>query len=117
MDCSFSEEQTLLQNSVSRYLADTYSYEAWRKFTRSDFGRDPAHWRQFAELGLLAAPLPEDHGGRGGGALETMIVMKEFGRGLVVAPYVSTVVVAGGLLGRSRIAAQREAWLPRIASG
>jgi alkylation response protein AidB-like acyl-CoA dehydrogenase len=117
MDFSFSEEQTLLQNSVTRYLADTYTFEAWRKFTRSEAGRDPAHWRQFAELGLLAAPLPEEHGGLGGGALETMIVMKEFGRALVVEPYVSTVIVAAGLLARAGTAAQQQEWLPKIASG
>lgn len=117
MDFSFSEEQTLLQNSVTRYLADTYTFEAWRRFTRSDKGRDPAHWRQFADLGLLAAPLPEEHGGLGGGALEIMIVMKEFGRALVVEPYVPTVIVAGGLLSRSGTVAQQQEWLPKIAGG
>ena len=57
MDFSFTEEQTLLRNSVSNYLADNYTFDAWRKFTRGDAGRDPKHWKQFAELGLLAAPL------------------------------------------------------------
>ena len=117
MDFSQTEEQTLLQNSVARYLADNYTFEAWRRFTRSETGRDPAHWRQFAELGLLAAPLPEEHGGLGGGALETMVVMKEFGRALVVEPYVSTVIVAGGMLARSGSAGVRQEWLPRIAAG
>jgi alkylation response protein AidB-like acyl-CoA dehydrogenase len=117
MDFSFTEEQRLLQNSVSRYLADNHTYEAWRKFTRGEVGRDPAHWRQFAELGLLAAPLPEEYGGLGGGALETMIVMKEFGRALVIEPYVATVIVAGGLLARCGTASQREKWLPGIAAG
>ena len=56
MDFSFTEEQTLLRNSLSRYLADKYSYEDWRKFTRGPEGRDPTHWKQFAELGLFAAP-------------------------------------------------------------
>ncbi len=117
MDFSYSEEQTLLRNSVSKYLADNYKYESWRKFTRNDVGRDPAHWAQFAELGLLAAPLPEAHGGLGGGPLETLIVMEEFGKSLVVEPYVPTVVIAGGLIARSGSDAQKAEWLPKIAAG
>jgi len=117
MNLSFSEEQTLLQNSVARYLADNYSFEARRAFTRSELGRDPEHWRQFAELGLLTAPLPEEHGGYGGGPVETMIVMKEFGAALVVEPYVSTVVVGGGLLVRDAATELQQEWLPRIAAG
>ena len=117
MDLSLSEEQTLLQNSVARYLADNYTFEARRGFTRSEAGRDPAHWRQFAELGLLAAPLPEELGGLGGGPVETMVVMTEFGRALVVEPYVPTVIVAGRMLARSGSASQCQEWLPKIAGG
>lgn len=116
MDFSFTEEQTLLQNSVARYLADQYGFEAWRKFTRSEAGRDAAHWKAFAELGLTAAPLPEPYG-LGGGPIETMIVMKEFGRALVVEPYVSSVIVAGRLLAREGTEAQKEERLAKIAAG
>jgi alkylation response protein AidB-like acyl-CoA dehydrogenase len=116
MDFSFSEEQTLLRNSLSRYLADKYAYEHWRKFTRDGEGRDPVHWRQFAEMGLLAAPLPEIHGGLGGGVLECMVVMEEFGRALVVEPFVPAVVVGGGLLMQAGGALAAE-WLPKIAAG
>jgi len=117
MDFAFTEEQTLLRNSVQRYLADNYKYEDWRKFTRGDAGRDPKHWAQFAELGLFAAALPEEHGGLGGGALETMVVMEEFGRALVVEPYVPTVVIGGGALKYGGNDAQKAEWLPKIASG
>ncbi len=116
MDFSFTEEQTLLRNSLSRYLADKYTYEDWRKFTRVAEGRDPAHWRQFAELGLLAASLPEEFGGLGGGPVESMVVMEEFGRALVVEPFVPTVVIAGGLLTKSGGALAEEI-LPKIAAG
>ena len=116
MDFSFTEEQTLLRNSLSRYLADKYTYEDWRKFTHAPEGRDPAHWRQFAEMGLLAAPLPEEFGGLGGGPVESMVVMEEFGRALVVEPFVPTVVIAGGLLAKSG-GALAEEMLPKIAGG
>jgi len=117
MDFSFSEEQTLLRNSVARYLSDNYKFEDWRKFTRGETGRDPKHWAQFAELGLLAAPLPEAHGGLGGDALSTLIVMEEFGRALVVEPYVATVVIGGGLLDRAGSEALKQEFLPKIAGG
>lgn len=116
MDFSFSEEQTLLRNSLSRYLADRYSYEDWRKFTRTPEGRDPAHWRQFAEMGLFAAALPEEFGGLGGGPIESMVVMEEFGRALVVEPFVPTVVIGGGLLVKTGSALAAEV-LPKIAAG
>jgi pimeloyl-CoA dehydrogenase small subunit len=117
MDFSYSEEQTLLRNSVSKYLADKYPFDAWRKFTRSDIGRDASHWKQFAELGLLAAPLPEEHGGLGGGAVDAQVVMEEFGKALVVEPYVSTVVIGGGFLKYGGSDAQKSEWLNKIAAG
>jgi pimeloyl-CoA dehydrogenase small subunit len=117
MDFSYSEEQTLLRNSVSKYLADRYTFDSWRKFTRNDLGRDPAHWKQFAELGLLAAPLPEEHGGLGGGAVDASVVMEEFGKALVVEPYVPTVIIGGGLLKHGGNDAQKSEWLNKIAAG
>jgi alkylation response protein AidB-like acyl-CoA dehydrogenase len=117
MDFSYSEEQTLLRNSVSKYIADNYKFEDWRKFTLNEAGRDPKHWAQFAELGLLAASLPEDHGGLGGGPVDTMIVMEEFGRALVIEPYVPTVVIGGGFLMQGGSPALQEEFLPKIASG
>ncbi len=117
MDFSFSEEQTLLRNSVAKFLADNYTFEKWRKFTRAEPGRDPANWRQFAELGLLAASMPEDYGGLGGGAVDNMIVMEEFGKALVVEPFVSTVVVGGGMLARDASKELKEEVLPKIAEG
>jgi hypothetical protein len=117
MDFSYTEEQTLLRDTISRYLADNYKYDDWRKFTRQAPGRDPRHWKQFAELGLLAASLPEEHGGLGGGAVDNSIVMEEFGKALVVEPFVPTVVIAGGLLNRAGTDTQKQEWLAKIANG
>ncbi|MEJ0026587.1 MAG: acyl-CoA dehydrogenase family protein [Rhizomicrobium sp.] len=117
MDFSFSEEQTLLRNSVSKYLADNYKFEQWRKFTRGETGRDPNHWKQFAELGLFAAALPEAYGGLGGGAVDNLVIMEEFGKALVVEPYVPTVVIGGGLVNAGGSEAQKSEWLGKIAAG
>ena len=117
MDFSFTEEQTLLRNTVQSLLSDKYDFETRRKVAKSADGWRPEIWAQFAELGLLAAPFSEEMGGLGGGAIETMIVMEEFGRHLVIEPYLETVVIAGGFLREGGSAAQQEAHIPGIIGG
>jgi pimeloyl-CoA dehydrogenase small subunit len=117
MDFSFTEEQTLLRNSVSKFLADNYNFETFKKISRSDAGWKPENWKIFADLGLLAAPLPEAYGGLGGGPVDTMIVMEEFGKALVLEPFVQTVVVGGGFVKHGGSEAQKEEWLAKIAGG
>ena len=117
MDFSFSEEQTLLRNSVQSFLRDKYDFDTRRKISASAEGWSQDLWRQFAELGLLAAPFSEEMGGLGGTAIETMIVMEEFGRNLVVEPFIETVVLAGGFLRQGGSAAQQEAHIPGIIGG
>jgi pimeloyl-CoA dehydrogenase small subunit len=117
MDFSYTEEQRLLRDSVARFLADRYDFETFKRVTRSDPGWRPEVWKQFAELGLLGASLPEDFGGLDGGPVETLIVMEEFGKALVVEPYVPTVVIGGGLLRHAGTEQQKREWLPKIASG
>jgi len=117
MDFSFTEEQTLLRNTVQSLLADKYDFDTRRKVTKTAEGWRPEMWAQFAELGLLAAPFSEELGGLGGGPIENMIVMEEFGRHLVVEPYVETVVIAGGFLREGGTAAQQEALIPGIVGG
>jgi len=99
MDFSFTEEQSMLRDTVASYLADHYDFEARRAALRSADGWRPAVWKAFAEeLGILGASFAEDLGGLGGGPTETMVIMEEFGKALVVEPYLGTVVIAGGLL-------------------
>ncbi len=117
MDFSFTEEQVLLRNSVQRFIQDRYSFDARKAVIASDSGWSHEVWRAFAELGLLAAPFAEEYGGFGGGAIEAMIIMEEFGKGLVVEPYLQTVVLCGGLINLAGSAAQKSALLPKIASG
>ncbi|MCF8471002.1 MAG: acyl-CoA dehydrogenase family protein [Parvibaculum sp.] len=117
MDFSFTEEQTLLRNTVQSLLGDKYDFETRRKVTKTADGWRPEMWAQFAELGLLAAPFSEELGGLGGGAIENMIIMEEFGRHLVVEPYLETVVIAGGFLREGGTPAQQEAHIPGIIGG
>src|SRR5512133_150570 len=117
MDIQFTEEQELLRSSVQRLLRNQYDFEARRKIVASEEGFSRTHWAAFAELGLLAAPFSEGAGGLGGGPLSTMIVMHEFGRHLVVEPFVETVVLAGGLLESEGSPAQQSEFMPDIIAG
>ncbi|MGC1302774.1 MAG: acyl-CoA dehydrogenase family protein [Caulobacteraceae bacterium] len=110
MDFSFSEEQRLLRDSLSSFLADTYSFEARRKAIATEAGWRPEIWRALAQdVGLLGAALPEELGGLGGGPVDTMVVMQELGRALVVEPFLETVVIGAGLLKRVDSDVAREA--------
>jgi alkylation response protein AidB-like acyl-CoA dehydrogenase len=117
MDIQFTEEQELLRNSVQRLLREQYDFDARRKIVATEGGWSREQWDRFAQLGLLAAPLPEEFGGLGQGALASMIIMQEFGRHLVVEPFFETVVLAAGLIEDVGSAAQREEFLPDIAAG
>jgi alkylation response protein AidB-like acyl-CoA dehydrogenase len=121
MDFNTTDEQTMLRDTVSRYLADTYTFDNRMKtvhaFGNGGKGWNPAVWKAFAEeLGILGAPFAEAHGGLGGGAIENMILMEEIGRALVIEPYLPTVVIAGGALKASG-GALADAVIPEIIAG
>ena len=102
MDFSFTDEQSMLRDTVASYLADHYSFDQRRAALAKEPGWSPAVWKAFAEeLGILGAPFSEELGGLGGGPIENMIVMEEMGKALVVEPYLGTVVIGGGFLKHS----------------
>ncbi len=117
MDFELSEDQVLLQESVKRFVQNNYSHEQRRKLVDTEQGYSDANWSQFAELGWLGMPFSEEAGGYGGTPVETMIVLEEFGKGLVAEPYVSTVVLGGGALVHGGTTAQQQELLPQVAEG
>ena len=117
MDIQFTEEQELLRSSVQRLLRDQYDFDARRKIVASEEGWSRKQWRAFADLGLLGAPFSEDAGGLGGGPLSTMIIMHEFGRHLVIEPFVETVVLAGGLIEQLGSGEQKQRFISDIIAG
>jgi pimeloyl-CoA dehydrogenase small subunit len=117
MDFDLTEEQRLLRDSVDRLLADHYSFEKRKAHLAEPEGWSRDLWAQYAELGLLGLPFAEEHGGFGGGGIETMLVMQAFGRVLALEPYLATVVLAGTALRLAANAAQQSALLPQIAEG
>ena len=117
MDFELSDEQKLLKDSVDRLLANEYDFEARKRHAQEADGFSRRLWKQYAELGLLALPFEEKHGGIGGTAVDTMIVMEAFGRALALEPYLATVVLCGSLLRLGGSEEQRAALLPKMAGG
>ena len=117
MDFELSDEQRLLKDSVERLVSQRYDFEARKKFMSQPDGWSRDMWRQYAELGLTAVPFAEEHGGIGGGPVETMIVMEAFGRALALEPYFATVVLGGGFLRLGASDAVKAELLPKVAAG
>jgi len=117
MDFDLTEEQRLLQASVGKLIADHYDFEQRKACAREPAGYSGERWAQFAEMGLLGLPFVEHLGGSEGTPIETMIVMEAFGRGLVLEPYLATVILGGGLLRVAGSPAQQQELIPAIAAG
>ncbi|MGD0433893.1 MAG: acyl-CoA dehydrogenase family protein, partial [Acetobacteraceae bacterium] len=117
MDFDPSDDQRLLVESVSRLLADNYSFAQRKTYLTKPEGFSPDMWGKFAELGLLGLPFPEEYGGFGGGAQEVMLVMQAFGRVLVLEPFLSTVVLGGTAIQAAGNKEQKMVLLPAIADG
>ncbi len=117
MDFSFTSEQDMLRDTVAKLVAQQYDFDTRRKVAKSDAGWRPEMWAQFAELGLLGAAFSEAEGGFGSGPIEAMIVMEEFGKGLVIEPYLQTVVIGGNFLRHGGTDAQKEELIPSLIGG
>jgi alkylation response protein AidB-like acyl-CoA dehydrogenase len=117
MNFDFSEEQGMLRDSVARFVQDDYDWDARRAIVATDAGMSRETWQTFAELGWLSVPFAEEHGGFGGGPVDVMVIMEELGKGLVVEPYLATVVLFGGLLRAAGSAEQQARHIPGIIDG
>ena len=117
MDFNFTEEQEMVRDGLTRMVREQYDWETRCAAIESEAGWRPEVWAQLAELGILGMPFSEADGGFGGGAVDAMVVMEEFGKGLVVEPFVPTVVCAGGFLKHAGTDAQKEEHIGAIVDG
>ncbi len=117
MNFELNEEQQALQASLSRLLGDVYGFEQRRAIAATPAGWSEAVWRQLAELGLTALPLPQAHGGFGGGAVDLLPVMQELGRALSLEPFLASVVLGATALRLAGDDALQARLLPGVASG
>lgn len=117
MDFSLSEEQQLLRDSVTRFIRQDYGFETRQKTVISNAPFNREYWQTFAELGWLLVPFSEDEGGLGGSAVDLMVVMEEFGKGMVVEPLLASAILAGGLIAEAGSEPQKNDWLTPLMEG
>mgnify|MGYP001157393231 FL=1 len=117
MNFQLSDEQAMLKDSVARYVKDQYNFDTRKKIISSEKGMSTESWAIFSDLGWLSIPFSEHYGGYGGGNEDIAVIMEELGKGIVVEPFVPTILLFGGLLshcGPNDIAADL---IPKIIEG
>ena len=117
MDLSISEEQSAIRDVISRFIENEYDFEKRMSIAEGDSAFDSDAYNFFVEQGFTAIPFSEEDGGLNGGPVETMLIMKEIGRGLVLEPYLENVILAGGVLKRLATDEQKSKWLSNIING
>ncbi|MGA1371171.1 MAG: acyl-CoA dehydrogenase family protein [Pseudomonadales bacterium] len=116
MNFDLTDEQRLMQESVQRFVDDHYALPARQTLVQSRFGFSSEHWQTMAELGWLALPFDPADGGLGGSQIDVMVVLEQFGRGLVLEPYLASIVMGGGVM-RHANAEQKAEFLPGVIDG
>jgi alkylation response protein AidB-like acyl-CoA dehydrogenase len=117
MDFELSSEQSLLKDSVDRFVQDNYDLIKRRALVASDLGYSEENWALFAEMGWLGLPFSEESGGFGGSVVDVSIMMESFGEGLVQEPYLSTVLLGGRLVDIAGSAEQKAEIIPAVIEG
>jgi acyl-CoA dehydrogenase len=117
MNFDFSDEQKLLQQTARDYLAANSPLSTCREILEGSEPYAAALWKGAAEMGWQGAVIPEEFGGAGFGHLELAMIAYEIGRALAPIPFGPSAFVATEAILRHGSAAQRSAWLPKLANG
>jgi alkylation response protein AidB-like acyl-CoA dehydrogenase len=117
MDFSLNEVQEMLADSIDKFIENEYDFDTRQKYAASDKGYSDDMWRMIAELGWTAVPFSEEDGGFDGGPIDIMVMMRRFGYGLIVEPYLANIILAGGVLKRAASSEQKQRWLQPIIAG
>ncbi|CAN5324392.1 acyl-CoA dehydrogenase family protein [soil metagenome] len=122
MNFEFSDDQKQLRDQARRYLTEHSPPKAVRAvlegqppYDKSPY--DKALWKGLAEMGFLGVAIPEEFGGAGAGHLELCVIAEEIGRVLAAVPFSSTIYLAAEAIMLAGSDAQKQKWLPKIASG
>ncbi|WP_182524515.1 acyl-CoA dehydrogenase family protein [Nocardioides dongkuii] len=118
MDFTYDDEQDALRDAVRGLVGKAYAdFEQRRRTAAEEPGFSEKMWTQLAEMGLLGLPFAEEDGGVGAGPVEIGIVARELGRVLAPEPYLTSVVLAGGLVSAAGTRGQRAEVLGALSAG
>ena len=98
MDFRFTDEQRMLDDSMTRFLADTFPFDTYRAAIEDARGFDAVRWRQMAELGWLALPFPESVGGFGGSLIDIQLIARRMGERMAIDPWLTAALLPGKVL-------------------
>src|SRR3974377_2486075 len=117
MNFEFSDEQKQLRDEARKFLTEKCPPKAVRAVLDGKTPYDKDLWKGLAEMGFLGVAIPESYGGTGAGHLELCVIAEEMGRALAPVPFSSTVYLAAEAIVLAGSEAQKQKWLPKIASG
>lgn len=117
MNLSYSEEQIMIRDSIARFIRNEYDFKARQAYAKSRKGFSDTNWATFADLGWLGLPFSKQDFGLGGSIIDLTLIMEEFGKGLVVEPYLANVVLGGMVLSMAANNTQKENLMPSLLSG
>ena len=117
MNFDLSEEQQLVSDSIERFVQENYHLDSRIAIVKKSPGYSEEYWKTMSELGWLGLPFSEDDGGFGGDQIDTMVLMEQFGKGLVLEPYLASIILGGGAIKRAGNDEQRQAWLEGVIDG
>lgn len=117
MDLSLDDTQQLIQESARDFVRN-----ACNRDVLLDLDRNPARcmsvlWPKIAELGWAGMAIPEQYGGTANSMTDVAVLFEELGTGPVPGPLFSSGVLGAQIVLEAATDAQKQAWLPGIASG
>tara|TARA_X000000368_G_scaffold210505_1_gene166267 strand:- start:883 stop:2010 length:1128 start_codon:yes stop_codon:yes gene_type:complete len=117
MNFELSEEQKMIQQSVERFVQENYDLTNRVKISSEDPGYSKEYWGSMADLGWLGLAFDEEDGGFGGNQIDTLVLMEQFGKGLVLEPFLANIVLGGGIIKRAASSAIKESIIPSLMEG
>jgi len=117
MNFELSEEQKMIQQSVERFVQENYDLTNRVKICSEDPGYSKEYWGSMADLGWLGLAFDEEDGGFGGNQIDTLVLMEQFGKGLVLEPFLANIVLGGGIIKRAASPAIKESIIPSLMEG
>ena len=117
MDLSLSVEHGILRDSVERFVRESYPFNERCNFVDENKGFLQENWQKFSKLGWLGLNLPEEFGGNGGSAVDTMVVAEALGPGLILEPFLETVVIGSKLIQVGYNEKQKSEFLSNLVRG
>ena len=117
MNFELSEEQKMIQQSVERFVQENYDLTNRVKISSEDPGYSKEYLGSIADLGWLGLAFDEEDGGFGGNQIDTLVLMEQFGKGLVLEPFLANIVLGGGIIKRAASPAIKESIIPSLMEG